>query len=222
MTPSAYMTDEAWEKICVKLCKGIRSMPKIKDSPAWWCLLSLDGFGSHLNEKALQVFADYKILVIKEEGDSSQVCQAYDQLVAKLDKKMTRDVLDVYRFNIHGVVSQWELISCLNTAFNSCNPKAWRKSHIRVNTCPSKRLPFEEWVKAHKEQVSSADEFFKSRTGLFDAMPAVWKNMTAEDRQTIAALFREFEAEAEKDPARGVWHIDNVRRLMELGICGYV
>ena len=82
MTPSAYMTDEAWKKMCAKVCKGIREMPGIKDHKDWWCLLSLDGFGSHLNIDALEVFAEHKIIVFKEEGDASQVCQAYNQQIA--------------------------------------------------------------------------------------------------------------------------------------------
>ena len=34
-------------------------------------------------------------LVIKEEGDTSQVSQVYDQLVAKLDKKYSWEMLEV-------------------------------------------------------------------------------------------------------------------------------
>ncbi len=39
--------------------------------------------------KSLKEFFIRKILVIKEEGDTSQVSQAYDQLVTKSDKKFT-------------------------------------------------------------------------------------------------------------------------------------
>ena len=50
-------------------------------------LLSLDGFTSHVNVlNAHEIFAEFKIMVIKEEGDTSHVCQAYDQQVAKDDK----------------------------------------------------------------------------------------------------------------------------------------
>jgi hypothetical protein len=37
--------------------------------------------------KSLEEFSKCKILVIKEEGDTSQVSQAYNQLVAKSEKK---------------------------------------------------------------------------------------------------------------------------------------
>ena len=46
-------------------------------------LLTLDGFGSHVNvNEAQKIFADNKILIAKE-GDSSHVNQPYDQIIAK-------------------------------------------------------------------------------------------------------------------------------------------
>ena len=61
-------------------------MPGICEHPNSWVVFSLDDFGSHLDNEALLVFNKYKILVLKEEGDTLQVSQAYDQLVAKQDK----------------------------------------------------------------------------------------------------------------------------------------
>lgn len=64
-------------------------MPIIKDHPEWKVCLTLDGFSSHLlvPAEALPSFTNALIEVIKEEGDTSQVNQAYDQSVAKEDKK---------------------------------------------------------------------------------------------------------------------------------------
>jgi hypothetical protein len=63
-------------------------------------------------------------LVIKEEGDTSQVSQAYDQLVAKLDKKYS-----------------WEMLVVVNEALNEvAKTQAWKQSFIRVNMCPSEAL----------------------------------------------------------------------------------
>ena len=81
----AYMTDAAWRKICPWMCKGIRAMECIREHPELWVVLSLDGYGSHLDAESLLVFHAHKILVLKEEGDTSQVSQAYDQDVAKHD-----------------------------------------------------------------------------------------------------------------------------------------
>jgi hypothetical protein len=89
MTPNVYMTNKVWMKIGPHLCDGIRAMEGITNHPDWWIVLSLDGFGHHLVGKSLKEFFIRKILVIKEEGDTSQVSQAYDQLVTKSDKKFT-------------------------------------------------------------------------------------------------------------------------------------
>ena len=49
MTPNAFMNDEAWLGIITRLCKSIRRQEIIRDHLAWWVLLSLDGFNSHVN-----------------------------------------------------------------------------------------------------------------------------------------------------------------------------
>jgi hypothetical protein len=173
-TPSAYMTNQVWIEMAETVAMGIRAMPVIKDHPDWWCLLSLDGYGSHLKIEALETFAKYSILVIKEEGDSSHVCQAYNQLVAKQDKRVTRDLLEGFRFLTHGVINQFELVFISKTAINAPgSAKAWQVSHIRVNMCPSQMEPFTDWLKKHGAAVSAADWFFKSQASLFDAMPAM-------------------------------------------------
>ena len=115
MRPSTFMTDNAWRRICRKMCEGIREMPVIKDHRHWWCVLSLDGFGSHLDPEALMIFSEYKILVIKEEGDASQVCQAYNQEIAKKDKELVRDILDNYRITVHVGISPGGLLPCVPT-----------------------------------------------------------------------------------------------------------
>ena len=56
--------------------------------------ITLGGFGSHFEGDAFRVFADHKILIVKEEGDISQVCQAYDSEVAKSNKLHHRDYLN--------------------------------------------------------------------------------------------------------------------------------
>ena len=47
MTPTAFMTDDAWENITPKLAKGIRDLPVICDHPEWWVIKIVDGYGSH-------------------------------------------------------------------------------------------------------------------------------------------------------------------------------
>ncbi len=109
MTPSAYMNDEAWLETTAVMVKGIHAMlvtnfgclllaifflsvfawpmffliQVICDHPDWWCVLSLDGFTSHLNVvEAQNTFAEHTIFVIKEEVDTSAANQPYNQAVA--------------------------------------------------------------------------------------------------------------------------------------------
>ena len=61
-------------------------MPVVKNYPDLWMAITLDGFGYNVEGDALIVFVDHYILIVKEEGDTSQVCQAYDNEVAKSNK----------------------------------------------------------------------------------------------------------------------------------------
>lgn len=139
MSPSAYMTDDTWAQLVPAFCKGIRQMPVIKDYPNWWVCISLDGFGSHVNvEEAHKTFAEHKIKIIKEEGDSSQVNQAYDQVVAKQDKTHMRHHLELVRRKLGSrKIDQWTLISLAIEAQLKVTHQDWIRSHKRVNTHPS-------------------------------------------------------------------------------------
>ncbi len=64
MTPSVYVTDMAWIEMAERVALGIQCMPKIEDHGDWWCLLSVDGFGSHLKTDALETFGNHRILLI--------------------------------------------------------------------------------------------------------------------------------------------------------------
>jgi hypothetical protein len=91
MTPTAFMTNEAWDQSAERLAKGIRDMPVIRDHPSFWVVLHLDGFKAHvMTYAAQQVFWEHKILVVKENSHSSQVNQAFDQACAKRAKAENR------------------------------------------------------------------------------------------------------------------------------------
>ena len=73
-------------------------MPVICDNPDWWVIKIIDGFGPHTSSvEAMKIYAKHKILLVKEEGDTSHVCQAYDQKVAKDDKSTMRGCLAFLR-----------------------------------------------------------------------------------------------------------------------------
>ena len=88
------MTDKVWNEMTTAFAKSLRDMPVVKNYPDLWMEITLDGFGSHLEGDALKVFAGHKILIVKEEGDKSQVCQAYDNEVAKSEKRHHRDFIN--------------------------------------------------------------------------------------------------------------------------------
>ena len=87
------MSLEAWEELTPNMDKGIRKLPIIRDPPVhWWVLKIVDGFGPHTSSlKLMETYEKYKVLMLKEEGDTSYVCQRYYQDAAKQDKEIFRD-----------------------------------------------------------------------------------------------------------------------------------
>jgi hypothetical protein len=217
MSPNAYMTDEVYLTLFPFLCKGIRQMPVIKEHPTWWVVLSLDGFGSHVNvHKAQEIFSQHKILVIKEEGDTSHVNQAYDQQVAKADKRMMRHNLELVRSKLGGnKLDQWVLIQLAAHAQAQVDRKCWVQSHNNVNTNPKTRIPFNEWIKKldKKGVLLSGEQFFKTRTSLYDAMPACWTKLSVENRHSVITIIKRIYDRAEGLQQPLLWKTADVMEL---------
>ena len=74
---------------------------------------TIDGYGSHLQGDVLKIFADYKILIVKEEGDTYQVCQSYDADVSLSDKRHHRHFLNKTIMLVN-IVDQYVLIILAN------------------------------------------------------------------------------------------------------------
>jgi hypothetical protein len=75
VTENAYMTEATWEELSPSLVIGYRNLPIVEEI--------VDRFGAHLNNlKALTQRADAKIVLIKEEADSSLINQAYNKHTA--------------------------------------------------------------------------------------------------------------------------------------------
>ena len=122
-------------------------MPVIRDHPDWWVTLSLDGYGSHVNlAPANQIFTDHLIWIVKEEADSSQTNQAYDQLQAKRDKARMRPLVDLVAKHV-GVIHQFQLIAIMIQALKKGQPEDWIKAFISVNMHPKHCLPFDAWLR---------------------------------------------------------------------------
>ena len=143
------MTNDAWDALALKLSKGIRQMAVIRDHPALWVVLHLDGFKSHvMTHKAQQIFRDNKILVVKENAHSSQVNQAFDQAPAKQGKSELRRWLPVVRDrpNLVKIVDQWVLLAVVMAGQNGGRGEAWTSGFRRVNLHPKFKAPIEVWL----------------------------------------------------------------------------
>ena len=85
------MTYEVYLVLFPKLWKGIHEMAVVREHKDWWCVWILDRFGSHVNVQiSKEIFIEHKILIVKEEGNTSQVYQSYDQWFEKADKLLRR------------------------------------------------------------------------------------------------------------------------------------
>ena len=81
ITPTGYMTEDAWVEMAPSTAAGLRQTPIVVDMPHWWMLKVIDGSGPHTSSaRAMEIYAEHKILLVKEEGDSSHVNQAYHQV----------------------------------------------------------------------------------------------------------------------------------------------
>ena len=83
MTENAYLTNEIWgTEIVPHLIQWLRKAPVVCDHSDWWVTLYLDGFQAHVDTLlSQQAFADAKILIVKENSNTSHVNQAFDRHV---------------------------------------------------------------------------------------------------------------------------------------------
>jgi hypothetical protein len=79
-TPSAFMTDEAWDESALIIVKQLRKTPVVVDCPPEWPLIIFgDGFSSHvMTLKAQQTFTEYHAIFLKEFSQTSHANQAFD------------------------------------------------------------------------------------------------------------------------------------------------
>ena len=152
MTENTFMTIEAWEQMTPLLIEGYRKVNKyVEANPQWYMVDILDGFGAHHNSYlAMAARHSNKIISVKEEGDSSHVNQAYDNLVARNDKKTTSSCLGFLRkFRYHDgtVLDQWDLIHIVLCALRDTTAETWKQSFENCNLNPHTRISFPEWCK---------------------------------------------------------------------------
>ena len=174
----------------------------------------MDGFSSHVNViSALPVFSDHKIFVVKEEGDTLAVNQAYDQSVAKADKAQIRELLDTVHHKL-SVITQSDLIAICCKVLKNVMHAAWISSFKKVNLHPDFHVLCVEWLRCIDDKIETGEKFFTEHWhGLFDVMPAVWKNISVEACHKCINMIDSFHRDAE--PEATVWTKEYVRKLVK-------
>ena len=86
-------------------------------------------------------------MVIKEEGDTSHVCQAYSQQVAKDDKTHMRAALNVLNPVLVQSIDKWYLIAISINTQNCIKKELYIDSFKKVHMHPHTRSTFDVWIR---------------------------------------------------------------------------
>lgn len=115
------------------------------------------------------------------------------------------------------------IVFCSPTkALNKIKQDVWQDSHHQVNLRPSTRVPFAEYIVKVKDVADAADFFYHPRHGMFDAMPACWKNLAEVQRREVAALIGSFYNESHAFPQKHPWSVSNLKKFLNLGYVNLV
>ena len=194
MTLTGYMTEDAWVELAPRMADGIRALPVISDMPHWWVLKIIDGFGPHVSsEAAMQIYYDKKIVLLKEEGDSSHVNQAYDQEVAKSDKRSMRSALGFLRSSsklTRQTIDGWQLIHVGLSCCRELASDTWVHSFKKVNLNPLHRVDFPTWCKRISHFLQGGEGSFKAEVvrDAYALLPTFWHGMEPEEKKLAASI----------------------------------
>jgi hypothetical protein len=200
MTENAFMTVDAWYRMTPNIILGLRNINKyVAANPQWWLLEIFDGFGAHLlSHKANEERFVAKILSLKEEGDTSHVCQAYDKHVAKGDKCAKSLSLSFLRtgFKVSNLlIDQWSLVQVGMFAVRDTTRECWTRSFDSCNLDPRTRVSFGEWCEriGHFLQggESFAPETFSANSEahhIYAMLPTWWHAMQPHEKKRVEAV----------------------------------
>ena len=201
MTDNAFMTDEAWLEASKAIVKGYRSLPYVKENPDWRMLELLDGFKSRktvLDAHELQ--AEANIDSLKEESNSSHVCQGYDQQVARADKKNVAESLYDQRKiqqqqTAKANIDQYGLVLTGIRISKQASPEVWVTSYCRVNLHPVFRDKFAVFMKRISQHLRAGSQFVEedlhpSPRQMFKMLPSIWKGMLPSERKVVMTIMR--------------------------------
>ncbi len=85
-----------------------------------------------------------------------------------------------------------------------------------MNQHPHFRVDFEQWCKRIESKLATGERFFVNCFGLFDAMPAFWKQMSSENRHAVVAIIDGIMTHAKTNEENIYpWRIINVLELLK-------
>lgn len=196
MTPTGFLTAEAWAKIVPLYIKGTRRIlteacAKFGIDKATSLKLYIgqffDGFKIH-TEQFLQLllFFAHNIICAVENRDSSEMNQAFDRWVAKAGKKRARNAIDMLRrSNIQPVIDQWTLVNVGLAMLRDCDQSnVWESSFIAVNMHPHHRISLEDWLDKIAGFTRASEKFDDEVIDLSVMLPKVWLQTPLLKRQT--------------------------------------
>lgn len=221
MTPTGFMTDEAWQKLVPLLVKSIRKV--VRD--AAWTLgidpaaadqllvgLTFDGFKTHVkNLIELIHMSDKNILAVVEGRDSSEINQAFDRFVARAGKRRAAIALDqVRRSHITPIIDQWMLVLVVLAMLRDCREtRVWENSFVAVNLHPHHRISFDDWLCKICPFVQAANKFEQEIIDDFALLPSEWRKLPIELRQRWLKVC---------DDAGATWDVDMIAKLRAAGM----
>jgi hypothetical protein len=173
------------------IIKDLRSSdPIVQANPQWWVLEVFDGHGPHtMSLPAMQLRYDSKIQLLKEEGNSSHVNQAYDKFVAPANKSAKDESLAMlwgYTLVNKGVVDQWGLIHVGLFVIRALKAGTWTNSFKACNIDPlTTSIWFLHWCKKIEHFILSHS---RRNLNTYALLPSFWHGMTLEERKKTVSI----------------------------------
>ena len=90
-------------------------------------------------------------------------------------------MLELARRMINDQINQWQLIMIIYTATQKIPDKVCTDYFVAINLHPRHRMTFPYWIKNISPVIKMGETaYFRNHEGsYYDAMPSVWKKMSA-------------------------------------------
>jgi hypothetical protein len=200
MTENLFMIVDAWERMTPNIILGLRNIDKyVVANPQWWVLEIFDGFGAHLlSYKGNEERFAANIFSLKEEVDTSHVCQAYDKHVAKDDTAAKSLSLSFLRtgFKVSNLlIDQWSLVRVGMFVVRDTTCECWTQSFDSCNLDPCTGVSFGEWCERIGHFLQGGESFvletFNTNSEAYHVyamLPTWWHAMTPHEKKGVAEV----------------------------------